>query len=486
MAHCKDFISKQKNFKAQFSTLMALLLVLMFWMPNQTMAAGVPDAVERPQSFSHIAASVSPAVVNIRTEKIIKGGGRVFRHFGQGPSRDDERFRDFFEKFFGDDPQREHKQRSLGSGFIIDKEGYIVTNNHVIENADKIKVKLKNGNDFDAEIVGGDKNTDIALIKIKTEVDLPVAELGDSDVLKVGQWVLAIGSPFGFEYTVTAGIVSAKGRVLGSGPYDNFIQTDASINPGNSGGPLVDMNGKVVGINTAIVASGQGIGFAIPVNMARGIIEQLKDKGEVTRGWLGVGIQSLTKELAEYYGIKDAKGVMVIEVFKGDPADAAGIRPKDIIIEVNGKPVKDHRELTNRIALIPVDSTAEIKVLRKDKLKTFQVKIAKREDDKLYARESEQKPHAELGMHVARLTPELSKRFGLQESAGLVVVRVEPDSKGSRAGIQAGDVIKEINHQPIKSEKDYQQALENVSEGEAINFFVLRRNMGFLVIKITK
>ena len=197
-------------------------------------------------------------------------------------------------------------------------------------------------------------------------------------------------------------------------------------------------------------------------------------------------ITSLTKELAEYYSIKDAKGVMVIEVFKGDPADAAGIRPKDIIIEVNGKPVKDHRELTNRIALIPVDSTAEIKVLRKDKLKTFQVKIAKREDDKLYARESEQKPHAELGMHVARLTPELSKRFGLQESAGLVVVRVEPDSKGSRAGIQAGDVIKEINHQPIKSEKDYQQALENVSEGEAINFFVLRRNMGFLVIKITK
>ena len=209
-----------------------------------------------PKSFSGIAEIVSPAVVNISTEKTMKGGGRVFRHFGKRPFGGEEQFRDFFEKFFGEDPHKEYKQRSLGSGFIIDGAGFIVTNNHVIENADKIKVKLKDGREFEAQIVGRDKNTDIALIKIDTPYDLPVVALGDSEHLKVGQWVIAIGSPFGLEHTVTAGIVSAKGRVIGSGPYDNFIQTDASINPGNSGGPLADMSGKVVGINTAIVAAG--------------------------------------------------------------------------------------------------------------------------------------------------------------------------------------------------------------------------------------
>ncbi|MGB5986998.1 MAG: trypsin-like peptidase domain-containing protein, partial [Desulfobacterales bacterium] len=237
-------------------------------------------------NFSDLAEEVSPAVVNIRTVKTIKGGGRVFRHF-QGPFGDNDSMDEFFKRFFGEDQQRDFKQRSLGSGFIFDKAGYIVTNNHVVEDADEIRVILKNEKEYDAEVVGRDANTDLALIKIKTPDDLPVAVLGDSETLKIGAWVMAIGSPFGLEHTVTAGIVSAKGRVIGSGPYDDVIQTDASINPGNSGGPLINLAGEVVGINTAIVARGQGIGFAIPINLAKDIIAQLKDSGSVTRGWLG-------------------------------------------------------------------------------------------------------------------------------------------------------------------------------------------------------
>ena len=334
---------------------------------TQDISASNPSStVMVPANFTDVAMAVSAAVVNIRAEKVVKGGGPVFRHF-QSPYGHDDRFRDFFERFFGDVPPREFKQRSLGSGFFIDKEGYIVTNNHVIENADKIKVKLKNGKDYDAEIVGRDAKTDIALIKVKPWTDFQAIQWGDSDALKVGEWVVAIGSPFGLEHTVTAGIVSAKGRVIGSGPYDDFIQTDASINPGNSGGPLIDMKGKVVGINTAIVSrsgGNVGIGFAIPINLALGIINQLKASGTVTRGWLGVSIQNLTPELADYYGVKDGKGALVGEVFAGDPADKAGIRPKDVIIEVDGNKIEDSRQLSQKIAEIPVGETIAIKVVR--------------------------------------------------------------------------------------------------------------------------
>jgi serine protease Do len=261
-----------------------------------------------PGNFSKLAEMAGPAVVNIRTVKTIKGGGPGFRQFQRGPRGRENPFDDFFERFFGENMPRDFKQPSLGSGFIIDPEGYVVTNNHVIEDADQIKVKLDDDKEFDAEVVGRDPNTDLALLKIETKEKLPVIAMGDSDKLKIGQWVVAIGSPFGLERTVTAGIVSAKGRVIGSGPYDDFIQTDASINPGNSGGPLLNMKGEVVGINTAIIASGTGIGFAIPINLAHGIIAQLKSEGEVTRGWLGVAIQDLTAEMAEYYGLKDRKG----------------------------------------------------------------------------------------------------------------------------------------------------------------------------------
>jgi serine protease Do len=439
-----------------------------------------------PIKFSRLAEIASPAVVNIRTVKISKGGGSRFHQFQRDPWGKDHPFNDFFERFFGDDPQREFKQRSLGSGFIIDKDGYIVTNNHVIEDADQIKVKLKNGQEFDAEIVGRDANTDIALIKLKSAQELPFVKLGDSTKLKVGDWVMAIGNPFGLEHTVTAGIVSAKGRVIGSGPYDDFIQTDASINPGNSGGPLLNLQGEVVGINTAIVATGQGIGFAIPMNLARGIIEQLIAQGEVTRGWLGVAIQDLTRELAEYYGIPDEKGVLVTEVFPGDPAETAGIRPRDVVIEVNGKKVSSSRELSRTIADIGVGDRAKILVLRNGKTKTFRVKIAKREDSKIIARRRPQEEGDELGIRVTNVTSEIASRFNLAAAEGVVVIGVESGSKGSEAGITVGDMIKEINHRAIKTVEDYQSVLKQIETGETVNFFIQRLNAGFLVVKLTK
>ncbi len=457
---------------------------------DKNISASTPSpAMMVPGSFTEVAQVVSPAVVNISTEKVIKGGGaHSFRHF-QSPFGKNEPFNDFFERFFGDRPQREFKQRSLGSGFIIDREGHIVTNNHVVENADKIKVRLNDGKEFSAEVVGRDPKTDIALLKVKGLRDAAVVKLGDSESLEVGEWVVAIGSPFGLEHTVTAGIVSAKGRVIGSGPYDNFIQTDASINPGNSGGPLVNLKGEVVGINTAIVSRGGGnvgIGFAIPIRLAQGIIEQLQESGSVTRGWLGVSIQDLTPELAKYYGLDGAKGALVGDVFEGDPADKAGIKAKDVIIEVDGKKIESSRDLSRIIAEIPVGEKVAIKVLRKGKERSFRIKIAKRTDDKetLATMQGSEEKTA-LGMTVSPMTKELARRFGIPEAEGIVVVTVEKDSPADKAEIREGDLILEIDHHSIRSLQDYHDRTGKTKEGETISLLV-RRNTGFVALSITK
>ncbi len=455
---------------------------------NSAAHAKSADIYSTPGNFSKLAEKAGPAVVNIRTVKTIHREGPGLRQFQRGPRGRENPFDDFFERFFGENMPRDFKQPSLGSGFIIDKEGYVVTNNHVIEDADQIKVKLDDDNEFDAEVVGRDPNTDLALLKIESKKDLPVITMGDSDALKIGQWVVAIGSPFGLERTVTAGIVSAKGRVIGSGPYDDFIQTDASINPGNSGGPLLNMKGEVVGINTAIIASGTGIGFAIPINMAEGIIAQLKSEGEVTRGWLGVAIQDLTTEMAEYYGLKDRKGVLVADVFEGDPADKAGIKAKDIIIEVNDEKIETSRQLTAMIAGLKVGETAKVEVFRNGKSKTFAVELARRNDEKLSARSGRPKheEEEELGIRVTDLTSEMAQRFNLGDTAGVVVVGVASDSKGSEAGVRVGDIIKEINHQVIESVKDYSAAVQEIESGESVNLFIWRKNAGFLIIKFNK
>jgi len=475
-----------------WNTLIAVLFLslILFFPANLCLPTGVQaqstSPISVPESFNQLAEKVSPVVVNIRTVKTVNGGGPVFRHFRQNPWRKDDPSQDFFERFFGNGFQREYKQRSLGSGFIIDKEGYIVTNNHVVENADQIEVKLNNGNEFDAEIIGRDPSTDIALLKIKTKQDLPIAKLGDSDKLQVGEWVVAIGSPFGLEHTVTAGIVSAKGRIIGSGPYDDFIQTDASINPGNSGGPLINMNGEVVGINTAIIAAGQGIGFAVPVNIAKGIIKQLRTEGEVTRGWLGVAIQDISPEMSEYYDLKSNEGALVAQVFEGDPADQAGIKPGDIIIELNGEKIASSRELTRMIAGIRVGEVAGITVLRDGKTIPFKVKISKRESEKVASRRYPQESRDELGIRVVNISPEIARRFKLADTQGVIVIEVESGSKGFEAGVQTGDVIKEINHQDIKTIKDYRSALGEIKKGETISLFVRRPKAGLVVIHLIK
>ena len=324
-------------------------------------------------------------------------------------------------------------------------------------------------------------------MKVKSTENLQAVKFGDSDSLKVGQWVLAIGSPFGLEQTVTAGIVSAKGRVIGSGPYDDFIQTDASINPGNSGGPLTNMEGEVIGINTAIVASGQGIGFAIPVNLAKGILDQLKTSGEVTRGWLGVAIQDLSKEMVEYYNLKDNKGVLIAKVFENDPADKAGIKAQDIITSVNGRKIENSRELTSMIAGLVVGEKAKVTVLRNGKEKTFTVNIAKREDDKIASERSlENKETGEFGIQVSNITPEIADRLNISEAEGVVVTGVDPGSKSDSAGIQIGDIIKEINRNPIKNIEDFKSTLLAVKQGESISMFIHRVNTGFIVIRMVK
>jgi serine protease Do len=440
-----------------------------------------------PKSFSNLAEKARPAVVNIRTVKTIKGGGRVFRHFFGNPHGGKDPFKDFFGPFFENGPSREFKQRSLGSGFIVDREGYIVTNNHVIENADQIKVRLYNDKEFEATLVGRDSNTDLALIKIEGSHDLIPLKMGNSDELKVGTWVVAIGSPFGLEQTVTAGIVSAKGRILGSGPYDDFIQTDASINPGNSGGPLINMNGEIVGINTAIVASGQGIGFAIPINLAKGIITQLKSKGEVTRGWLGIGIQDLTPELTEYYNLKTKEGVLVTQVFKGDPADKGGIKPNDIIIAVNGKSVKSARELSGLIANIGVGERTALTLLRDGKEKTIYIKTAKREDTRMLAEQEQEDRNEDIGLTVKTLEPEMARHMGYDENEqGVVITEVKPGSKGDLAGIRQGDLVKEINRTPVNTIKEYQKQMRKIKKESPVQLLIKRGRSGYVVAKFTK
>jgi serine protease Do len=459
-------------------------LLLGSGLPMATAAKNAPVRMV-PQNFSALAETVSPAVVHIRVVKTVKSEGPALGPFNRNPFGDNEQFRDFFSHRFGPQRRPEFKQPGLGSGFIIDKAGYIVTNNHVVDGADSIKVILKDETEYNAEVIGRDPVTDIALIKIEAKHDLPSVPLGSSDNLKVGEWVTAIGSPFGLQYTVTAGIVSAKGRVIGSGPYDDFIQTDASINPGNSGGPLINMQGQVVGINTMIIAGGQGIGFAIPIDLAKGIVTQLKTSGQVTRGWLGITIQDLKGQLAEYYGVSGKTGVLVASVVPGDPADQAGIQPKDIITKINGEVVTTSRDLTKLAAKLGVGDTANVTILRNGKSKTLEIQIGKRPMSMASASESRQKEkQGEYGFKVADLTPKMARRFNIEETSGVIVVGVIPNSQADAAGVQQGDLIIEINHKDIGSVKDFKALIDQPNKADGINLLVKRLNAGLMVIQL--
>ena len=451
--------------------------------PPAAVAATPASSVLVPINFTELAEKAKPGVVNIRTVKTTKEGGPVFRHFfGRNPFRREDPFRDFF-----GGPQREFKQRSLGSGFLLDDQGYIVTNNHVVENADQIKVRLYNETEYDAKIVGRDPKTDIALIKIENNgEDLQPLKLGNSDALPVGSWVMAIGSPFGLEQTVTAGIVSAKGRIIGSGPYDDFIQTDASINPGNSGGPLLNLKGEVVGINTAIVASGQGIGFAIPINLADGIIAQLKDTGEVSRGWLGVGIQNLTPELSEYYGIDRKEGVLITQVYEGDPADEAGIKEGDIIVGIDGREIKTSRELSRYVAEAGVGSRLKIALIRDGRTKNVRVKLAKRPDQEPTLARGKTRPDG-LGMRVREIDPEIAEQLGVdQDQRGVVIVQLDPESATAQAGVRRGDIIIEINRKAVDDLKDYKAQINKIDKGDTVQMLLRRGAGGMLAVKFKR
>ena len=424
-----------------------------------------------PANFSELAEKVRPGVVNIQVAKKIKNINFGFRHFSGAPFGEKNPFGDFFGPFSEENPPRGFEQRGVGSGFVMSREGYILTNNHVVEDADQIKVKLTNGKEYEGKIIGRDPKTDLALIKIKASSDLQPLNLGNSDDLKVGSWVVAVGSPFGLEQTVTAGIVSAKGRVIGSGPYDNFIQTDASINPGNSGGPLIDMKGEVVGINTAIIASGQGIGFAIPINMAKEVAPQLQEKGHVTRGWLGVSIQEVTPALAKSFDLKEKKGALVAQVVSGSPAEKAGIEQGDVIVEFDGKEVTDSKDLPRIVASTPIGKAVTIKLLRNGKALDRQVKVGEMEEKVEVAKAPS---HKSLGITVQNLTPEIAKGLGLKKDTGVVVTRVEPGSPASDAGIQTGDLVQEVNRKPVKNVEDFVQKVEKAKGQDNILLLIQR------------
>jgi len=448
--------------------------------PNSTVATN-SDSPMVPSNFNELAEKVRPGVVNIQVVKKIKNIDFGFRHFSGIPFGEKNPFGDFFGPFSEENPPRGYEQRGVGSGFVMNRDGYILTNNHVVEDADQIKVKLTNGREYDGKIVGRDPKTDLALIKIKGSSDLQPLNLGNSDDLKVGSWVVAVGSPFGLEQTVTAGIVSAKGRVIGSGPYDNFIQTDASINPGNSGGPLINMKGEVVGINTAIIASGQGIGFAIPINMAKEIAPQLQEKGHVTRGWLGVSIQEVTPGLAKSFNLKEKKGALVAQVISGSPAEKAGIEQGDIIVEFDGKEVNDSKDLPRMVASTPVGKAVTIKLIRNGKFLDRQMKVGEMEEKVVVAKAPSHKP---LGITVQNLTPEIARGLGLKKDTGVVVTRVEPGSPAADAGIQTGDVVHEVNRKPVKNVEDFVQKVDQ-AKGQDNILLLIQRGQNNLFAALT-
>jgi serine protease Do len=432
-------------------------------------------------SLSELIKNVKPSVVNISTTTVVKGPDMQEKFFGQQNPFKDFFGNDFFEKFFGDTPRREFKHRSLGSGFIIDREGYILTNNHVVEKAVSIKVKLSDEKEYDAKVIGKDAKTDIALIKIDAKHNLPVAAFGDSEKLEVGDWVIAIGNPFGLEQTVTAGIVSAKGRVIGAGPYDDFIQTDASINPGNSGGPLFNLKGEVVGINTAIVSGGQGIGFAIPINVAKEMLAQLKSKGKVTRGWLGVAIQKITPEIAKSFGLKESEGALVSDVIEHSPAEKAGIKRGDIIISFNGKKIKDMDMLPRLVGATEIGKQARVGIIRDGKNLEVSIVVDELKEESMQA---SKKPEVEkdLGLVVQNITPEIAKHMNIKDKKGVIVTDVQPGSPAQNVDIRSGDIIKEINRKPVRNITDFKDTMKRGNVKEGIVLLVKRENTTFYVV----
>jgi serine protease Do len=447
-----------------------------------------PIQTSRLPSLADVAKRAMPAVVNISTTQ--KGESRRSRPPlpmpGPNPFGQEDPMEEFYRRFFGERlPPRQ--QRSLGSGFIISTDGYIITNDHVIGEATKITVRLSDKEEYTAKVIGRDEKTDLALIKIEANRSLPTLPLGNSADLQVADWVFAIGNPFGLEQTVTVGIVSAKARVIGAGAYDDFIQTDASINPGNSGGPLLNLRGEVVGINSSIFSQGGGnigIGFAIPVNLAKSIVDQLRETGKVTRGWLGVSIQTVTPELAKSFGLAEPRGALVADVTTNGPAEKVGLQRGDVITAFEGTAIKDSHELPTLVAQTPVGKTVEVSVLRGGKERSFSVTLGQLPEQQAQA-EGGGEGEGKWGLTVANVSVEIARRFQLApDQRGVVVVAVEPGSQADAAGLQAGDVIEEVNQQPVVSVQEFNSALTQASTQETLLLLVHRgENSSYVALR---
>ncbi len=477
----EEHIMETRALKIPFNTIVAFFILSVILATGINIAKAADntdnDILNRSsKAFVNVVKKAKPAVVHIKVEKTAKttshdqGGEDIFNH-------------PFFDQFFGPQsprqrprqPQhREQKQRGQGSGFIIGKDGFILTNNHVIEDADVIKVSLSDNREFDAKVIGADPQSDVALLKIEDPENLPVLPLGDSDALEVGEWVIAIGNPFGLSQTVTVGVVSAKGRSsVGINQYENFIQTDAAINPGNSGGPLINVHGEVVGINTALFSRTggyMGIGFAIPINMAQSIEDQLQKDGKVTRGWLGVVIQDVDKELAESFGLKQAGGILISEVQKDSPASKAGIKQGDVIIRLNEIVLKNVSDLRNRIALISPESEVTLHIIRRGEDKNIKVVIGEQPSDfgkgagSIKGKDSLE----DFGLILQDLTRELADKLGYEENSGVIVSDVQPGSSAAAEGLKPGYLIEEINRNKIGSLQELHAVLKQTPGAKRI------------------
>lgn len=479
-----------------------VLLTARFNIDNATLAvdggsritdeAEVETLLKTQRAFTKIAEHVGPAVVSISTVQTATGGMQPF--YGDPFSGgEDDFFEKFFNDFFGQQPRREFKQRGLGSGVIIDRDGHILTNEHVVGQADDITVTLSDKREFKAELKGTDPRSDLAIIKINAE-DLPVAKLGDSDNIKIGEWAIAIGNPFGYylrspEPTITVGIVSALHRQIPTSIgnnrlYTDLIQTDAAINPGNSGGPLVNIKGEVVGINVAIFSSTggyQGVGFAIPINTAKFILDKLITGEEVEYGWLGVTIQDITADLKDYFDLEDKNGALVIKVLPDSPADKAGLKPDDIILKYDGQEVESVRELINYVSLTKVGKKVNLNVLRGGKEMNISVAISKRPDDIGMASAREPgRSKVFKGIEVTNITPEAAEEYGLSKQEGVLVINVERQSAAYWAGIRPGDVIYSINKQKVASVEDFNKTADAIEKNDTV---YIRTNRGYITIK---
>jgi len=444
-------------------------------------------AVAQPvASFADLAERLSPAVVNISTAQTVERPQRNGPQIPEGSP-----FEDLFRDFFGGDgDSRPRKVQSLGSGFVINPEGYIVTNNHVIEEADEITVNFSDGTSLDATIVGTDPKTDIALLKVEPGEPLAFVDLGDSDAIRVGDWVLAIGNPFGLGGSVSAGIVSARNRDIHAGPYDDFIQTDAAINQGNSGGPMFSMTGEVIGVNSAIVSTtggSVGIGFAVPANLAKGVVDQLREYGATRRGWLGVQIQTVNDELAEALGMDEAKGALVADVSEGGPAEAGGIEPGDVIIKFDGEDVAEMRDLPRMVADTEVGKAVRVIVFRKGKTQTLKVTIALLEEGEKVAtvptgdEDVSELELESLGLRLATLGTEARAEFGIaDEVAGVVVTKVAPASPAEEKGVRPGDVIVEVGQEPVASPAEVESRIADAREAARSSVLFLIQSGGDL------